>query len=456
VALSPFPNASRSPLSLIRALEHLHSHGLVHRDIKPSNIIFVNGVPKLADIGLVTSVDATRSFVGTDGYIPPEGPGTPQADLYSLGKVIYECVTGKDRLDFPELPTHCRARPDFDQLLELNEILTKVCDADRSQRFQSAAEMRLEIELLQTGKSIRVWRSLGQRRAALRKGALAFIILTLVAGGLVIVLHKVRPVTPGDGRPSRSSDANTLCERAMFIIRGDNYDALPEAYADFQKAIERDSQFARAYAGLLELRLRESIPGVDSMKPNELRIIADKLHELAPGMAATHCAQSILAYGNLDFLSASDSAMKAIGADQKYELAHTEYGFMLLAWGRPGEARVQFGISRNLNAAKGTIQCGLGHTYYVERDYTNAIARYRKVTEVDPRHAFAYQCIGETYRAMRNYTSCIENMEKADLMRGGSVAKTKESYDRFRQAIEERGARGYWEECWKAEMDPSY
>ena len=47
-------------LSLTRALEHLHAHGLVHRDIKPSNIIFVNGVPKLADIGLVTSVDATR------------------------------------------------------------------------------------------------------------------------------------------------------------------------------------------------------------------------------------------------------------------------------------------------------------------------------------------------------------------------------------------------------------
>jgi len=74
--------------ALVRALEHLHTHGLVHRDIKPSNIIFVRDVPKLADIGLVTSVDATRSFVGTDGYIPPEGPGTPQADLYSPGKFL--------------------------------------------------------------------------------------------------------------------------------------------------------------------------------------------------------------------------------------------------------------------------------------------------------------------------------------------------------------------------------
>src|SRR6185503_9397382 len=52
-------------LALTRAVAHLHDHGLVHRDIKPANIIFVNGAPKLADIGLVTGVDATRSFVGT-------------------------------------------------------------------------------------------------------------------------------------------------------------------------------------------------------------------------------------------------------------------------------------------------------------------------------------------------------------------------------------------------------
>ena len=42
--------------------------------------------------------------MGTDGYIPPEGPGAPGGDIYSLGKVLYELVTAKDRLDFPELP----------------------------------------------------------------------------------------------------------------------------------------------------------------------------------------------------------------------------------------------------------------------------------------------------------------------------------------------------------------
>lgn len=91
-------------LALTASLQFLHDHGLVHRDVKPSNIIFIGGVPKLADLGLVAEADATRSFVGTEGYIPPEGPGTPQADLFSLGKVLYELSTGKRREEFPELP----------------------------------------------------------------------------------------------------------------------------------------------------------------------------------------------------------------------------------------------------------------------------------------------------------------------------------------------------------------
>src|SRR5437868_125149 len=88
----------RLGISLTEALEALHTRGLAHRDIKPSNIIFTEGVPKLADIGLVAA-SGQQSFVGTEGYVPSEGPGTPQADIYNLGKLLYETCTGKDRLD---------------------------------------------------------------------------------------------------------------------------------------------------------------------------------------------------------------------------------------------------------------------------------------------------------------------------------------------------------------------
>jgi len=100
----PIPDCVQIGLSLATALAHLHEQGLVHRDIKPSNIIFVNGVAKLGDIGLVTDAGDTLSIVGTEGYLPPEGPGTPPADIFSLGKVLYEAVTGLDRRELPRLP----------------------------------------------------------------------------------------------------------------------------------------------------------------------------------------------------------------------------------------------------------------------------------------------------------------------------------------------------------------
>jgi len=61
--------------ALAMALETLHGAGLVHRDIKPGNIIFVDGRPKLADVGLVTHADMTISCAGTaKAYIPAPGP----------------------------------------------------------------------------------------------------------------------------------------------------------------------------------------------------------------------------------------------------------------------------------------------------------------------------------------------------------------------------------------------
>lgn len=171
-------------LKLTDALGHLHGHGLVHRDVKPSNIIFVRNQPKLADIGLVASADSSLSCVGTEGFLPPEGPGKPQADLYALGKVLYEISTGRDRHDFPELPTMLRDDPQRRALEEFNEVVLKACDPDVRRRYPTARAMQTDLELLRAGKSLQQIRRRERHWRSARKLAIAAAVLALL-GGLI-------------------------------------------------------------------------------------------------------------------------------------------------------------------------------------------------------------------------------------------------------------------------------
>ena len=173
----------RLGLSLTEALEALHKRGLTHRDIKPSNIIFSESVPKLADIGLVAA-SGQRSFVGTEGYIPPEGPGTPRADIYSLGKLLYETCTGKDRLEFPEVDSQLSNRPDRERLLQLNDVLVKACANDPSKRYGWAAEMNRDLAALAHGERPR------KSRANLLLVTVSLLVLLVAAIGFWLKLSQ--------------------------------------------------------------------------------------------------------------------------------------------------------------------------------------------------------------------------------------------------------------------------
>jgi len=136
---------------LADALACLHEQGLAHRDVKPGNIVFVDGEPKLADVGLVQDIDAPAQHVGTPAYIPPEGQGTAAGDVYSLGKVLYELSTGKDPRDFPELPTNLSSGEASTEFRGLNRIVLKACHLDARKRYRTARELLDDLRALPSG-----------------------------------------------------------------------------------------------------------------------------------------------------------------------------------------------------------------------------------------------------------------------------------------------------------------
>jgi len=182
----PVAECLRLGLELSKGVYRLHLAGLIHRDIKPSNIIFVGGMPKLADIGLVVEQVEAEAVVGTEGYIPPEGPNTVQSDIYALGKVLYEAGMGMNPSEFPRPCGEMADGPDAETLRELNGVILRACAPRATDRYPSVLHLAGDLAWLLEGKSIlKRRRHLQLRKRAVSAGVL---VLALASAGIALLI----------------------------------------------------------------------------------------------------------------------------------------------------------------------------------------------------------------------------------------------------------------------------
>jgi tetratricopeptide (TPR) repeat protein len=169
----PIEQALGITKAVCRGLEFAHSKGIIHRDIKPGNIwLGADGTAKIGDFGLALAVDLSRltqpgMMVGTVTYMPPEqamgGNVTAKADLYALGAMLYEMVTGRppfvgddsiaiigQHINTPPVsPTWHRA--DLPPALET--LILQLLEKDPEKRPESATVVLQALEAIEAGKA---------------------------------------------------------------------------------------------------------------------------------------------------------------------------------------------------------------------------------------------------------------------------------------------------------------
>ncbi|KJS33117.1 MAG: hypothetical protein VR64_04275 [Desulfatitalea sp. BRH_c12] len=139
-------------MPVLDGVEAIHAHGIVHRDIKPENILMDGHTPKIADFGLARSVKMrgvsnSWDVKGTWAYMAPEQfedfrKAGPEADIYSLGKILFEAVCGKmDAKTVPFKPA-CLKAAETPLLKQLGTVIRKATEEDKNRRYQNVAEFR--------------------------------------------------------------------------------------------------------------------------------------------------------------------------------------------------------------------------------------------------------------------------------------------------------------------------
>jgi tetratricopeptide (TPR) repeat protein len=405
-------------VELCRAVSAVHDAGLLHRDIKAHNVMRAeDGRIVLMDFGTGRELDddAASDLAGTPLYLAPEvlqgQPATVQSDIYSLGVLLYRLVSGS-------YPVHGRtvrevrgahergdrtavqiARRDVPS--RLARIIERAIDPHAERRYESADALGTDLAALKPRPgTVRLTYAVGL--------AVAFISVALVGWGIggrkmgvartpsaLLIGLAASNHTPaaGERRDVANLDAHELCVQAYALVGRRGIPNAVKAAELFQQAIARDSEFARAHAGLALANAYMSFPfrGVsfDTAYPI-MRPAALKALQLDSKLAEAHAAMGwVYAYEH-DWVNAENAFRQSIALNPNLTQAYTSYSISTLQpLEKYDEALRLLQVALQHDPFSLDLRREIGEVQLYSGRYVEAVETFQSVIDAEPDFPFA-------------------------------------------------------------------
>jgi len=443
---------------ICEGLEEAHRWNVIHRDLKPQNIMVdPTGTVRIMDFGIARSIQPTGQTdqgvaVGTPEYMSPEqaeGQKIDQrTDIYALGIVLYEMVTGKVPFEgettLSILRKHEIEQPrppgELNPLVpeRLNRLILKCLEKSRERRYQNAGEILQELGTIQTttlkaveAKARTVRRtSLPESRARVYRAAgLGLALVALIVGGYFVVRHRI----PGPGPPKPPQKSPVVPESKKFIA------VLPFDLSS------TDTKYANLGKDLAEgLRTRLSVSGAKVLSPYSSEAIQKSQNRPAEtqkanvgrylqgrlriDQATVSISINLIDAGSESIVWARDYSEKLadiysevpdrISTDIAKEL-RTSIGFeQLQALRKHGTVNLDAYIAI-VNGREATNRYSNTEQ---EEDFSTALRLIRGGIGLDPDYALAYRSLGDLYEVR-----FVATDQKADLE--AMVAAYRKAYE---------------------------
>jgi len=421
----PVPRALDIARAIARGLGAAHAAGIVHRDMKPANVMLLpdDGV-KVLDFGLAKprdlSLTAPRAVMGTVAYMAPEQirgvAADARADVWALGVVLYEMLTGRRPFDGeadisiahaivhdePASPRTLRA----DVPPAVEQVVGVLLEKDRERRPPTAATVEAMLSDAEQGRAPRpTWKgALGRGRRRRTRWVIGIAALLLVAAAAVTARELKRQAPAPTPASIAAAPPSADSEALEYFRRGRDYEqrplsevALRSARSLYERAVALDSGFAlaRARLAITNAALAGTYDRTPTL-PARVRADADAALRTRPGLGEGH-----LALGHALAMSGKgDSALaeyRRAAAAMTTAEPHVAIANELRARGRWEETIARLEHAARLDPRDVEVFRTLAVSQSRVRRYEDAARSWDRVIELAPDDHYAKLIRGHVY-----------------------------------------------------------